>query len=137
MEGGKAKEKQEEERGRKGKDDISPQNGSKFHKNKEVRTEVRRGGRALMHLVNVLAQVRRAAAQALCGIPLGPLSGHPVVLCSVGHVLCGNAAYQRVSWKGSRGRVSKHQHLFHSQSQGRGGVPGGGGGGVVGAAGRS
>lgn len=61
----------------------------------------------LMHLVNVLAQVRRAAAQALCGIPLGPLSGHPVVLRSVGHVLRGNAAYQRVSWKGSRGRVSK------------------------------
>lgn len=51
----------------------------------------------LMHLVNVLAQVRRAAAQALGGIPLGPLSGHPVVLRSVGHVLRGNAAYQRVS----------------------------------------
>lgn len=42
--------------------------------------------------------------QALCGIPLGPLSGHPVVLRSVGHVLCGDAAHQRVSWKGSRGR---------------------------------
>lgn len=60
----------------------------------------------MMHLVNVLAQVRRGAASSrpLCGIPLGPLSGHPVVLCSVGHVLCGNAAHQRVSWKGSRVR---------------------------------
>lgn len=44
MEGGKAKEKQEEERGRRGKDDIPPQNGSKFNKNKKIRTEVRRGG---------------------------------------------------------------------------------------------
>lgn len=52
----------------------------------------------MMHLVNVLAQVRRGAAggRPLGGIPLGPLSGHPVVLCSVGHVLCGNAAHQGV-----------------------------------------
>lgn len=34
---------------------------------------------------------------ALCGVPLGPLSGHPVVLRPVGHVLCGDAADQRVS----------------------------------------
>lgn len=54
-------------------------------------------GGLLMHLVNVLAQVRRARARALGGIPLGPLSGHPVVLRSVGHVLRGDAAYQRVS----------------------------------------
>lgn len=52
----------------------------------------------MMHLVNVLAQVRRAAgSRPLCGVPLGPLSSHPVVLRSVGHVLGGNAAYQRVS----------------------------------------
>lgn len=43
-----------------------------------------------------------AGSRPLCGIPLGPLSGHSVVLRSVGHVLCGNAAHQRVSWKGSR-----------------------------------
>lgn len=34
--------------------------------------------------------------QPLGGVPLGPLSGHPVVLCSVGHVLGGDAAHQRV-----------------------------------------
>lgn len=38
-----------------------------------------------------------AGSRPLCGIPLGPLSGHSVVLRSVGHVLCGNAAHQRVS----------------------------------------
>lgn len=38
-----------------------------------------------------------AGSRPLCGVPLGPLSGHPVVLCSVGHVLCGDAAHQRVS----------------------------------------
>lgn len=41
---------------------------------------------------------------ALCRVPLGPLPGHPVVLRPVGHVLCGDAADQRVSCKGSRGR---------------------------------
>lgn len=43
-----------------------------------------------------------AAGRPLGGIPLGPLSGHPVVLCSVGHVLCGNAAHQGVGCKGSK-----------------------------------
>ena len=51
------------------------------------------------------ARVARAELPpALCGVPLGPLSGHPVVLRPVGHVLCGDAADQRVSCKGSRGR---------------------------------
>lgn len=47
-----------------------------------------------MHLVNVLA--RASWWQALGGVPLGPLSGHPVVLGSVGHVLCSDAAHQRI-----------------------------------------
>lgn len=129
--GGESKGKQEEERGRRGKDDIPPQNGSKFNKNKEVRTEVRRGGWAIDALGECACTGPAGGSAALCGIPLGPLSGHPVVLRSVGHVLRGNAAYQRVSWKGSRGRVSKCQHLFRFQSRGRGGVSGVGGGGVV------
>lgn len=47
--------------------------------------------RAPMHLVSM------PTGRALCGVPLGPLSGHPVVLRPVGHVLCGDAAHQRVS----------------------------------------
>lgn len=46
---------------------------------------------APMHLVSV------PRARALCGVPLGPLPGHPVVLRPVGHVLCGDATHQRVS----------------------------------------
>lgn len=84
-----------------------------------------------MLLVDVPAQGRRRQ-QALGGVPLGPPLGHPVVLRSVGHVLRGNAAYQRVSCKGSRGRVSKCQHLFCFPSRGRGGVSGVGGGEVEG-----
>lgn len=35
-------------------------------------------------------------AGALCGVALGPLFGYPVVLRSVGQVLCGDAPHQRV-----------------------------------------
>lgn len=39
----------------------------------------------------------KGSRPALCRVPLGPLPGHPVVLRPVGHVLCGDAADQRVS----------------------------------------
>lgn len=38
-----------------------------------------------------------ASLAGLCGVALGPLFGYPVVLCSVGQVLCGDASHQRVS----------------------------------------
>lgn len=60
-----------------------------------------------MHLVNVLAHGWRT--QALGGVPLGPLSGHPVVLGSVGHVLCGNTSHQRVGWKRREAAVRKQR----------------------------
>lgn len=43
---GREKEKEEKERGRRewGMDDIPSEKGSKFNKNKKIRTEVRRGG---------------------------------------------------------------------------------------------
>lgn len=92
-------EGQEKERGEAGRTyDIPSQNGSKFNKNKKIRTEVGRVGRAIDALGECActgpAGCRR---RPLGGIPLGPLSGHPVVLRSVGHVLCGDAAHQRVS----------------------------------------
>lgn len=34
----------------------------------------------------------------LCGVALGPLFGYPVVLGSVGQILCGDASNQRVGW---------------------------------------
>ena len=41
----------------------------------------------------------------LCGVAFGPLFGYPVVLGSVGQVLCGDASNQRVGWN-TRGRNS-------------------------------
>lgn len=68
---------------------------------------------APMHLVSV------PRARALCGVPLGPLPGHPVVLRPVGHVLCGDATHQRVSWKGSRVRGQSTPAAWPLQSRGR------------------
>lgn len=55
-------------------DNIPSQNGSKFNKNRKIRTEVWRGGLP-MHLVNVLAQVRRGQQAA------GPYVAYRLVHC--------------------------------------------------------
>lgn len=95
MKGRREGQREEEGQGRKEEGQMTYQ-----HKTVQTliktgnRTEVWRAGGLVMHLVNVLAHSWHT--QALGGVPLGPLSGHPVVLGSVGHVLCGNTAHQRV-----------------------------------------
>lgn len=41
----------------------------------------------------------RTVEPSLRGVSLGPLSGHPVVLCPVGHILSGDTSHQGVGWK--------------------------------------
>lgn len=62
-----------------GLDDAPSQDGSKGSRRRAARAP------------------RAELLPALCRVPLGPLPGHPVVLRPVGHVLCGDAADQRVS----------------------------------------
>ena len=38
----------------------------------------------------------------LCCVSLGPLSGYPVMFCSVGQILSGYASNQRIRWKGEK-----------------------------------
>lgn len=48
----------------------------------------------------------------LCCISLGPLSGYPVMFCSVGQVLSGYASNQRISWVAiCQKRTNRQQNL--------------------------
>lgn len=109
MEGREREEGEEEEEEEKEEEEEGTRDGGWMtHHQKKVqnvikirRSEPRSGG--VGRAIDALGECActgpagAAASRPLCGIPLGPLSGHPVVLCSVGHVLCGDAAHQRVS----------------------------------------
>lgn len=123
---GKEKEKEEEEGGKRewGMDDIPSEKGSKFNKNKKIRTEVRAGGWVglLMHLVNVLAQVRRGQQAA------GPYVAYRLVHCLAIRSCSALLVMYCVAMlptRGSAGReaesgVSIYQRHFLFQSRGKG-----------------